>query len=109
MRRRGLGFSVSSPCQGEDEGEGPMTAPCAIQDLRLAAGILDASNPFEQLKVETGFITDREQSSALRATLRLILGAGVTPAQGGAEPTEGSAFNQALFGPVGIICQCRSF
>jgi hypothetical protein len=41
--------------------------------------------------------SDREQSSALRATLRLILGAGVTPAQGGAEPTEGFAFNQVLF------------
>ena len=42
------------------------------------------------------FYSDREQSSALRATLRLIPGAGVTPAQGGTEPTGGSACNQVL-------------
>jgi hypothetical protein len=36
-----------------------------------------------------------EQNGVL-AILRLILGAGVTPAQGGAEPTVGSAFNQVI-------------
>src|SRR5271170_413288 len=35
------------------------------------------------------FVYDREQSSALRTTLRLILGAGVTPAEGSVKPTAG--------------------
>jgi hypothetical protein len=53
--------------------------------------------------------SDREQSSALRATLRLIPSAGVTPAQGGAEPTEGSAFNQVLFAPIGLFADAEVF
>ena len=36
---------------------------------------------------------DREQSSALRATLRLILGAGVTPAEGSVKPTAGFTYD----------------
>src|ERR1700722_19688974 len=38
----------------------------------------------------------REQSGVL-AILRLIPGAGVTPAQGGAEPTVGSALNNVIY------------
>jgi hypothetical protein len=49
------------------------------------------SNPFPSGK-GTGFMLT-EQSSALRATLRLTLGAGVTPAQGSLKPTVGFIFN----------------
>src|ERR1700689_183237 len=38
---------------------------------------------------ELRFYSDREQSSALRTTLRLIPGAGVTPAEGSVKPTAG--------------------
>src|SRR5271155_4288089 len=40
-----------------------------------------------------GFYCDREQSSALRTTLRLIPGAGVTPAEGSVKPTAGFTTN----------------
>src|SRR4029077_3858218 len=38
--------------------------------------------------------TKNLEQNGILAILRLVLGAGVTPAQGGAEPTVGSAFNQ---------------
>ena len=41
-------------------------------------------------------LCDLEQSSALRATLRLTLGAGVTPAEGSVKPTAGFTFNQVI-------------
>ena len=37
-------------------------------------------------------LCDREQSSALRTTLRLIPGAGVTPAEGSVKPTAGFTY-----------------
>src|SRR5271163_5116205 len=42
------------------------------------------------------FYGDREQSSALRTTLRLIPGAGVTPAEGSVKPTAGFTFDQVI-------------
>ena len=41
-------------------------------------------------------LCDREQSSALRATLRLLLRAGVTPAEGSVKPTAGFTFNKVI-------------
>src|ERR1700693_1060616 len=49
-------------------------------------------NPFPRRKWNRIY-ADREQSSALRATLRLTPGAGVTPAEGGVEPIAGSTFD----------------
>src|ERR1700675_1203160 len=49
------------------------------------------------------FNLDREQSSALRATLRLILGAGVTPAEGGVEPTAGSTFGDDRIDALSLL------
>ena len=45
------------------------------------------------------FISDREQSSALRTTLRLIPGAGVTPAEGSVKPTAGFTKDQMIYRP----------
>jgi len=36
------------------------------------------------------------RANGVLAILRLVLGAGVTPAQGGAEPTVGSALNKVI-------------
>jgi hypothetical protein len=38
-----------------------------------------------------------ESKNGVLAILRLVLGAGVTPAQGGAEPTVVSAFNGVIY------------
>jgi hypothetical protein len=46
----------------------------------------------------------REQSSALRATLRLTLGAGVTPAEGSVKPIAGFTFNKVPSRSAGL---CR--
>src|SRR5271155_5292243 len=43
-----------------------------------------------------GFYCDRKKSSALRTTLRLIPGAGVTPAEGSVKPTAGFTFDQVI-------------
>src|SRR5580704_18574364 len=49
------------------------------------------------IAVKTGFILDREQSSALRATLRLIPGAGVTPAAGAGRAAPHSIRSSSLY------------
>jgi len=67
-------------------------------------------NPFPRRK-RNRIYADREQSSALRATLRLTPGAGVTPAEGGVEPTAGSTFDDddridalSLLHPSRLLC-----
>src|SRR5271156_681672 len=49
---------------------------------------------------------DREQSSALRATLRLIPGAGVTPAEGSVKPTAVFTFGDDRIGAYSLLHPC---